>query len=83
MIPPTSFRLAGSATRRLLFSCAISLYRYAADADDAAERNIAAEELPGLLAKRGDLDELRAWPCQPQLAPRFSFDLAPRSVARG
>ena len=23
------------------------------------------------------------WPCQPQLAPRFSFDLAPRSVAWG
>jgi hypothetical protein len=24
-----------------------------------------------------------AWPCQPQLAPPFSFDLAPRSVALG
>jgi hypothetical protein len=24
-----------------------------------------------------------AWPCQPRLAPQFSFDLAPRSVAPG
>jgi hypothetical protein len=25
----------------------------------------------------------KQWPCQPQLAPRFSFDLAPHSVAPG
>jgi len=26
---------------------------------------------------------LNAWPCQPQVAPLFSFDSAPPSVAQG
>ena len=60
--PADAARLADSAARRLLFWYAISLYRYAADAADAAnaERTLAAMELAGLLAQRGDADELRA-----------------------
>src|SRR5437588_9496473 len=37
-------------------------------------------ELPCELTQ---LDQRFLWPCQPQLAPPFSFDLAPRSVALG
>jgi hypothetical protein len=49
-------RLADSARDRLLYCCAIPLYRHAADAGDSH----AAGRLAGLLAERGDLDELRA-----------------------
>ena len=49
-------RLADSARDRLLYRYAIPLYRAAADAGDG----LAAMELDGLLARRGDLDELRA-----------------------
>ena len=54
--PVDAVRLAGSAAGRLLYCYAIPLYRLAADAGDAR----AADELARLLAKRGDLDELRA-----------------------
>ncbi len=36
-----------------------------------------------LRIKPESVAEAREWPCQPQLAPRFSFDLAPHSVAPG
>ena len=54
--PADAYRLGGSARNRLLYCYAIPLYRQAADAGD--ER--AAWRLAGLLAGRGDLDELRA-----------------------
>jgi len=52
--PADSGRLAHSASRRLLYHYAISLYRHAADDDETA-----AQELAKLLARRGDWDELR------------------------
>ena len=54
--PADATRLANSADGRLLYRYAILLYRHAADAGD----EYAAERLAGLLARRGDLDELRA-----------------------
>jgi hypothetical protein len=54
--PADTFRLAASASSRLLYRYAIPLYRHTADAGDAD----AAWRLAGLLAERGDLDELRA-----------------------
>ena len=51
--PADAIRLADSASRRLLYSYAIPLYRHAVDADDKA----AALRLAGLLEDRGDLDE--------------------------
>ena len=53
--PADAARLAERADRRLLYRYAIPLYRHAA-ADDWT----AAERLAGLLAERGNLDELRA-----------------------
>ena len=53
--PADTARLAGSARRRLLYRYAIPLYGHAADAGD----KYAAQSLAGLLAGRGDLDELR------------------------
>ncbi len=54
--PADATRLADSARSRLLYGCAIPLYRHAAGIgyQDAADR------LARLLAQRGDLDELRA-----------------------
>ena len=54
--PADADRLADSAESRLLYRYAIPLYRHAADAGDG----YAARQLAGLLAKRGDLDGLRA-----------------------
>ena len=54
--PADAARLADSARRRLLFCCAIPLYRHAANAGD----RYAAMRLADLLAERGALDELRA-----------------------
>jgi hypothetical protein len=54
--PADATRLAESARSRLLYGCAIPLYRHAADTGD----QYAARQLAGLLANRGDLDELRA-----------------------
>ena len=54
--PVDAARLAYSASNRLLYRYAIPLYRHAADAGD----RWAAQELTELLAKRDDLDELRA-----------------------
>jgi hypothetical protein len=54
--PADAARLADSAANRLLYRYAIPLYRHAADAGDT----VAAEYLAGLLAGRGDLEELRA-----------------------
>jgi len=54
--PADTAQLADSARSRLLYGCAIPLYRHAADAGDGN----AAQELAYLLAGRGDLDELRA-----------------------
>ena len=54
--PADASRLADSARNRLLYCYAIPLYRHAADAGDG----YAAWRLAGLLARRGDLDELRA-----------------------
>ena len=54
--PADAARLADSAAGRLLYRYAIPLYRHAADAGDPD----AASRLAVLLAKRGDLDELRA-----------------------
>jgi len=51
--PGDSARLADSASSRLLYGCAIPLYRHAADAGDRQ----AASGLAGLLEKRGDLDK--------------------------
>jgi hypothetical protein len=55
--PADAARLAYSARNRLLHRYAIPLCRRAADAGD----RFAAVQLAELLAKRGDLDELRAW----------------------
>jgi len=54
--PADTVRLANSAERRLLYCYAIPLYRHAADAGDW----YAALRLANLLARRGDLDGLRA-----------------------
>ncbi len=54
--PADTSRLAHSANKRLLYRYAIPLYRHAADVGDGW----AAVSLAGLLARRGDLDELRA-----------------------
>ena len=54
--PADAARLADSASNRLLYRYAIPLYRRAAEAGDLA----AASRLAELLAKRGDIDELRA-----------------------
>ena len=54
--PADAARLAASASDRLLYRYAIPLYRHAARAGDEH----AATELADLLAKAGDLDELRA-----------------------
>jgi hypothetical protein len=54
--PGDTARLADSASNRLLYRYAIPLYRHAADAG----HGLAASELAKLLAKRGDLDGLRA-----------------------
>ena len=54
--PADTARLADSARNRLLYRYAIPLYRHAADAADGD----AAWRLAGLLAGRGNLDELRA-----------------------
>ena len=54
--PADAARLAYSAENRLLYRCAIPLYRHAADAGDGN----ATLWLARLLAERGDLDELRA-----------------------
>ena len=53
--PTDTVQLADSARRRLLYGCAIPLYRHAADSSD----RYAARRLADLLAERGDLDELR------------------------
>ena len=50
--PDDAARLAHSAERRLLYSCAIPLYRHAADAGD----EYAAWLLADLLSERGDLN---------------------------
>jgi len=54
--PADAARLADSARSRLLYGCAIPLYRQAADAGDG----YAAGRLVDLLKERGDLDGLRA-----------------------
>ncbi len=54
--PADTARLADSARNRLLYCYAIPLYRHAADAGDPD----AALRLAGLLAARGDLEQLRA-----------------------
>ena len=54
--PADAAQLADSARNRLLYCYAISLHRHAADNGD----EYAAEKLADLLARRGDLDELRA-----------------------
>jgi hypothetical protein len=54
--PADAARLANSAKKRLLYHYALPLYRHATDAGD---KN-AASHLADLLARRGDLDELRA-----------------------
>ena len=54
--PDDAARLADSARDRLLYRYAIPLYHRAADGGD----RFAAEQLAELLAKRGDLDQLRA-----------------------
>jgi TIR domain len=54
--PADAARLAGSAEYRLLHRYAIPLYRHAANAGDEN----AALQLTNLLARRGDLDGLRA-----------------------
>jgi len=54
--PADAARVADSARNRLLYRYAIPLYRHAADAGDGH----AAWRLADLLARRGDLDELRA-----------------------
>jgi TIR domain len=54
--PADTARLADSAQGRLLYCYAIPLYRHAADAGG----RYAALRLVGLLAERGDLDELGA-----------------------
>jgi hypothetical protein len=54
--PADAARLARSAQSRLLYGYAIPLYHHAADAGDEN----AAEQLADLLARRGDLDQLRA-----------------------
>ena len=54
--PADAARLADSARNRLLYSYATPLYRHAADVGDRS----AAEQLTELLARRGDLDGLRA-----------------------
>jgi len=54
--PADIVRLADSARMRLLYRYAIPLYRNAADAGDG----FAAQWLADLLARRGDLDGLRA-----------------------
>ena len=54
--PADTARLADSARDRLLYRYAIPLYRHAADAGDEH----AARQLAELLARRGDLDGLRA-----------------------
>jgi hypothetical protein len=54
--PADAAWLAGSAESRLLYCYAIPLFRHAADSGDEN----AAARLAGLLAERGDLDELRA-----------------------
>jgi thioredoxin-like negative regulator of GroEL len=54
--PADAFRLADSASNRLLYRYAIPLYRRAADAGDGH----AADRLANLVARRGDLDQLRA-----------------------
>ena len=56
--PADAARLAGSAERRLLYRYAIPLYRHAADA--SVGDWYAARQLADLLAKRSDLDGLRA-----------------------
>ena len=53
--PGDATRLADSAASRLLYRCAIPLYRHAADAGDRH----AARQLADLLARREDLDGLR------------------------
>ena len=55
--PADAARLADSAEARLLYRYAIPLYRYAADTGDFD--GTAAWGLAELLARRGDLDELR------------------------
>ena len=54
--PADTARLAGSAGNRLLYRYAIPLYHHAADLGEED----AARGLADLLARRGDLDELRA-----------------------
>ena len=74
--PVDAARLARSAQGRLLYRYAIPLYRYAADAGDGE----AAFGLAGLLADRGELDELRAradagdWRAASRLADRGELD---------
>ena len=53
--PADVARLADSARSRLLYRYAIPLYRHAGAGDEGAARHLAE-----LLARRGDLDELRA-----------------------
>ena len=52
--PADAARLADSARSRLLYGCAIPLYRHAADAGD----RYAAKALVDLLERGGDLDEI-------------------------
>jgi TIR domain len=54
--PADAARLADSAESRLLYGHAIALYRHAADAGD----RYATWQLADLLARRGDVDGLRA-----------------------
>jgi hypothetical protein len=58
--PADAVRLADSADRRLLYRYAIPLYRHAADADEPVAGDWPAVKLAGLLAQRGDTEELRA-----------------------
>ena len=58
--PADAARLANSAERRLLYRYAIPLYRHAAGTGDWNS----AQQLAGLLAERGDLDELRPHRCR-------------------
>ena len=55
--PADAARIADSARNRLLYRYAIPLYRHAADAGNDP---LAAMVLPNMLARRGDLDGLRA-----------------------
>ena len=58
--PADATRLADSAHSRLLYRYSIAMYQRAADTGDGEVAEWALMRLAGLLARRGDLDELRA-----------------------